>query len=151
MTRGKLGVVVRIATEADGAELARLNAAFNDVYEPPETVCARLTDPGQVEIALIAKDGARGVGFAGLRVVPALFYKAPSAELTELYVEPAARRQGVGRRLVALALEIARDRGARELRVLTSPDNEAGRALYRSMGFKENDISMTKTITPDEA
>ncbi|MGC9523776.1 MAG: GNAT family N-acetyltransferase [Anaerolineae bacterium] len=144
-------VIVRIADLADAAELARLNAAFNEVYEPPEAVAARLSNPGRVEMPLIATDGVRTVGFAALRIVPCVFYATPHAELTELYVEPAYRRRGIARRLVALAERLAVDRGADRLVILTSVDNRAARALYASMGYVPEDLAMVKGLAASEA
>lgn len=144
-------VIVRIADLADAAELARLNAAFNEVYDPPETVAARLSNPDRLETPLIATDGVRAVGLAALRIVPCIFYATPHAELTELYVEPAYRRRGIARRLVALAERLAVDRGADRLVILTSVDNRAARALYASMGYVPEDLAMVKGLAASEA
>lgn len=144
-------ITIRIASEKDAPELARLNAAFNDVYEPPEALAPRLADPERAETPLIATRACRAIGFAALRIVPALFYAAPYAELTELYVDPAYRRQGIASRLIALAERLARDRGARTLTILTGADNHSARALYRALGYQPGDIALTKTLVPADA
>ncbi len=74
-----------------------------------------------------------GKGCVGLRRLdPA------TAELKRLYVRPAARREGLGRRLAQAVIGEARERGFSRV-VL---DTFAGRmdpaiALYRSLGFRE--------------
>lgn len=143
-------IVIRVANEKDAPELARLNAAFNDVYEPPEALIPRFADPQRVETPLIAMVGGRAVGFAAVRVVHSLFYAHPHAELTELYVEPTFRRQGIARGLIALAERVAAERGARTLTLLTGADNLPARALYGALGYVEDDISLTKTLGPPE-
>ena len=57
------------------------------------------------------------------------------AEVAEVYVDPAHRRQGIARRLVTAAVEIFRSRGVTFAAVWTHPDNEAALGLYRSAGF----------------
>lgn len=138
---------VRVAGPEDAQELARLNAAFNEVYEPPEAIQQRLADPGRVETPLIAVVGLRAVGFAALRVAPSVFYSEPHAELTELYIDPAWRRHAIGRRLIELAERLAREHGASDLVILTGADNTAAQALYRSLGYEKGDISFVKALT----
>ncbi len=57
------------------------------------------------------------------------------AEILTLAVIPAARRRGVARRLLALAVERARDDGADALFLEVSDRNEAAVALYDGAGF----------------
>jgi ribosomal protein S18 acetylase RimI-like enzyme len=82
------------------------------------------------------------VGFAALRVVPYLSDDVPYAELTELYVEAAHRRQGVGRALLERASGIARERGAAELLLQTGLENRAAQAFYRAIGFHDYGLVM---------
>lgn len=140
-------VVIRQAVTGDAAELARLNEAFNGVCEAPTWLAARLADPQRVETPLVAELAGRLVGFAALRLVPCVFYPQPHAELTELYVEPAYRRRGIGRALVAYAIERAAAAGASELVLLTGPDNHVAQALYRSLGFGNDDLALHKELT----
>ena len=138
--------VIRVAQPEDAQELARLNAAFNGVYESPEIIKARLAHPARVETPLIALAGARAVGFAALRLVPCIFYAETHAELTELYIDPGWRRRGIGRRLIALAEKLALEGGAADLIILTGDDNVPAQALYRSLGYEDLDIALTKAL-----
>jgi ribosomal protein S18 acetylase RimI-like enzyme len=137
-------LVIRTATPEDAPELARLNAAFNGVQEPPECLAARLIDPKRVETPIIAEIEGRAVGFACLRLVPALCYDPIHAELTELYVEEACRRQGIGRALVTYAERLARESGAEELVLLTGLKNARGQAFYRALGYADWALAMRK-------
>jgi GNAT superfamily N-acetyltransferase len=141
-------LVIRIATPEDALELARLNAAFNCVQEPPERLTARLVDPRCVETPIIAAVEGRAVGFACLRLVPALCYESTYAELTELFVEKARRRQGIGRALVAYAERLARDSGAEELVLLTGLGNADGQAFYRALGYADWELAMRRRFEP---
>ena len=140
-------ILIRIATSVDLAELARLNAAFNGNYETPEDLAQRIAAPHCVETPIVALLGEQAVGFAAVRVVPRVFYAAPYGELTELYVEPDFRGLGVARQLVAYAERLAKDMGVEELFVLTGPDNEAALALYHCMGYMDNDLALSKSLS----
>ncbi len=60
-------------------------------------------------------------------------------ELARLIVDPARRREGVGRRLVEVLLDLAHQHGRSDCFLRVVPDNTAARALYRSTGFVEVD------------
>ena len=134
-----MSTIIRIATTNDTSALARLNASFNETSDPAEALAIRLVDPRRVDIPLLAEVDGQAVGFACLRVVPNLFYAEMYAELTELYIEPDFRRRGLGRALVTYAEELARERGAKGLKILTGDDNDEGQGLYRRMGYKDEE------------
>lgn len=45
------------------------------------------------------------------------------------------RGQGIGRAIMTAVLELARERGAAGMEVVTGEDDAAARALYESFGF----------------
>ena len=55
--------------------------------------------------------------------------------LRDLYVARGNRGQGVGRALVTRVLDDARAAGVPRVSLQTESDNDAARALYRSLGF----------------
>jgi ribosomal protein S18 acetylase RimI-like enzyme len=130
--------VPRDATRDDAPTIAQLLYAFNREYDDPtpepgplaERVRA-LLDGGDTRIALADDDA----GVAVLRFRPSLWTTALECYLAELYVIPQRRGQGLGRALLAHALDVARAAGADRIDLGTSEDDVAARALYERMGF----------------
>lgn len=139
-------VQTRIATPDDAPALARLNTAFNETSDTAEQIAVRLRDPRRVEMPILAEIDGSAVGFAAVRVVPSVFYAEPYAELTELYVEAAFRRQGVARALVAHAEQLAREAGANQLYLLTGIDNEDAQQFYGAVGYADYALAMHKRL-----
>ena len=108
------------------AELARLHAAAMTLPRPwaaYEIGALRLM-PGVIECA-------RPEGFALGRVA------ADEAELLTIAVQPDARRQGIGRALLAAYHEAAAQRGAVPSYLDVAETNDAARALYARDGYTE--------------
>ena len=91
------------------------------------------------QAALIAEIGGRAVGLAEVSVRPIAEGCASQrvGYLEGWYVEPAHRRRGVGRALVAAFEDWARAQGCRELASDTEHDNERSRRAHLALGFEE--------------
>jgi len=139
-------LTVRIATPSDAPEIARLNRLFNGVAEPAENYAIRMGDPRRVDTPLLAEINGRVIGIANLRLLTAVFYSDPYAELTELFVEERARRLGAGAALVTFAEDLARRGGAVEMLILTDFYNQTAQQLYRKLGYEHYDIALSKKL-----
>ncbi|MBV8171599.1 MAG: GNAT family N-acetyltransferase, partial [Candidatus Eremiobacteraeota bacterium] len=62
---------------------------------------------------------------------------SPVGYIEGWYVEPASRRSGIGRRLVAAAEQWARARGCSEMASDSLLDNENGRRAHEHLGYAE--------------
>lgn len=107
-------------------ELARLHALCFTTPPPwsAASFAALLESP---HVFLLQASG--GAAFALGRVI------GPEAELLTLATDPAARRQGLARDLMARFEVVARARGARTLFLEVAEDNTAARALYAACGY----------------
>ncbi len=88
---------------------------------------------------LIAHSDDRAVGLAVLTRVPKLDGRVGFLYLDEMHVLAEHRRCGIGRALLAAAIDLARDLELAGIRLLTRPNNEAARALYESFGFRRSE------------
>jgi ribosomal protein S18 acetylase RimI-like enzyme len=139
-------IAVRIATPDDAASVARLLEAFNGPPVTPAQAAARMAACVGLETTLLADVDGQTAGLACLRVIPYMSDDRPYAELTELYVEASYRRQGVGRALLRSAEALAAQRGAAELILLTGPENAAGQAFYRALGYSDYGLALRRAL-----
>ncbi|MEU8357298.1 bifunctional helix-turn-helix transcriptional regulator/GNAT family N-acetyltransferase [Nonomuraea sp. NPDC048882] len=117
------------------AELAR---RFDDGYDP-----ARGIPAGDEEVRLpagmflVAMLHAEPVGCVAVKLHPASRAGSGWAEIKRMWVDPTARRLGLGRRLLAEAEGRAAGHGARTLRLETNRALTEAVALYRAAGYEE--------------
>jgi ribosomal-protein-alanine N-acetyltransferase len=86
----------------------------------------------------------------GIRAYCAFQLAADEVHVHNLAVVPEERRRGLGRRLLALTLEIAAGQGARAAHLEVRAGNAAARALYRGMGFEETGLRRAYYSAPVE-
>jgi len=64
---------------------------------------------------------------------------AETVLMNDLYVEEAARGEGIGRALIEASATVARERGAARLEWATAPDNATAQRLYDSTGAQRRE------------
>ncbi len=92
----------------------------------------------------VARRGGAPVGCGALRKLD-----AETAELKRMYVAPAARGTGLGRRLVETLEAEARALGVRRLVLETGTLQHAALALYRNVGFAPIPLFGEYRLSPD--
>jgi ribosomal-protein-alanine N-acetyltransferase len=117
---------IRAATSADLEAVLRIErVSFSDPW-PKAAFQHHLTD-----VFLVAEEGPSVLGYL------IAWHVGPDAEILNVAVAPEARRGGVGRRLVAGALELLGGGGIRSAFLEVRESNGAARRLYGSLGFAE--------------
>ena len=114
---------------------AELNARFDAGFDPAISIPADardLTPPAG--LLLIAHLRNRPVGCGALK-----FHGDEPAELKRMWIAPAARGFGVGRRLLHELERHAREAGATVVRLETNRSLSEAIALYRRSGYLEVD------------
>ena len=93
---------------------------------------------GDQETVLVLEDG-RVAGCATMCYIDMMpTFSHPTgkrAHLMNVYTDPAMRRQGIAYRMVSMLIESAWNRGATEISLDAT---EAGRPLYRKLGFTDS-------------
>jgi ribosomal-protein-alanine N-acetyltransferase len=125
-----VGIRVEAALTDDAPALAALHASsFEDIWgrESFETLLGRAQVVG-------LKAMVNGVPIGGFILTQVI---ADEAEILTFCVDPALRRTGVGRLLLATVCEALRARGALSVFLEVSEGNTAARTLYAKSGFSE--------------
>lgn len=119
----------RALVEAYGASLG-VDLSFQDFEHELEHLASEYGPPSG-GFLMAARDGVY-LGCVGVRR-----FAADTAEMKRLYVAPAGRGSGIGRRLAETAIHAARSMGYKRLVLDTLPSMKEARTLYRSLGFTE--------------
>ncbi len=85
---------------------------------------------------LVATVDGQVAGCGALRPLPGVDY-ANACEMKRLYVRPAFRRFGLGRRIAEALMDEARRAGYAAMLLDTLDDMEAARGLFGTLGFEE--------------
>lgn len=135
---------VRAVTPEDAEEWARLRHAlwpdgsFAEHRVETERFFAGTGAVEEETLIAVAEDGGL-LGFVELSIRNLVDSCTPGrvGYLEGWYIIPAARRQGIGRALVAAGERWAREQGCREFGSDADLENETSHAAHRRLGFAE--------------
>ncbi len=106
----------------------------------------RSVESGDIEILAARRDG-RAIGVLVLAFRPNISLGGLFASIEDLYVEPEARRKGIGRALLGAVEERCRERGVSYVEVQVE-EGEAEK-LYAALGYeKESDVRILSRSYP---
>jgi GNAT superfamily N-acetyltransferase len=136
-----------LTAEVSLALVDALNRELQAAYSEPGATHFRL-DPEEVTgdrgaFLVIHQDGIP-VGCGALRLVG-----PDTAELKRMFVSPAARGKGLGRRLLNALEEEARALGVRRLVLETGIRQAAALSLYRASGFEPIAVYGEYCLSPE--
>jgi GNAT superfamily N-acetyltransferase len=127
-------------------ELLPLIAAYQRFYEVEQideernrAFFARFIAPSEDGMLLGAWREDELLGYACLYWHFTSLVPAETVLMNDLYVEPDARGEGVGRALIEASAGVARERGAHHLEWATAPDNKTAQRLYDSTGAERSE------------
>ncbi len=133
VTGGDLLVRIAPLRPADLDRVAQIEVrSFTAPWTPEMFLAEReRADRGEVFVARAADEGTPDVvGYV------CLWLLGEEVHITNIAVDAARRRRGVGSRLVAFALEWARHHRARRVTLEVRASNQSAQALYRLFGFR---------------
>jgi GNAT superfamily N-acetyltransferase len=129
---------IRGAQTGDAAEMARLSAQLGYPMSPDE-MTRRLANvlPNQRHHVAVAARGGLVLGWMHVEHRSTL-EGGERAELMGLVVDANARRQGLGRELVAVAERWAASRGLASLTVRSNAARELSHPFYEALGYSRD-------------
>ena len=137
---------IRRATEADLAEIIRLHQQL-DPAEPATSeadarrIFERINTYPDYAIYLAEVNG-KIAGTFGLLVMDKLAHNGkPSALVEDVVVDEALRGQGIGREMMAFAMEHGRARGCYKLALSSNLKRTEAHAFYETLGFRKHGYS----------
>jgi ribosomal protein S18 acetylase RimI-like enzyme len=155
------GPVVRRATPADlpgigrlGALLVRTHHDFDPerfIADTPQTKHAyasflggQLAEPNVV--VLVAERGGEVLGYtyAAVEGYDYMSLRGPAGVLYDIVVDPASRKQGIGRMLLDATLAALEALGAPRVVLSTAERNESAQRLFAHAGFRRTMVEMTR-------
>ena len=158
-------MVIRKAAPADSEVLGRLGALLMTVHynfdrrrflAPGEDAAAgyrqflatQIEDPDSV-IFVAEIDGAvAGYCYAGVEPLSWKELRDEAGFIHDLALDPAARRQGAGRALLAAAIDWFRSRRMSRVMLWTSTENAPAQQLFRHAGFRPTMMEMSLELAP---
>jgi ribosomal protein S18 acetylase RimI-like enzyme len=144
-------ITIRTATTSDIDILAPLFDAYRAFYEQtPDSGGARAYLEQRIGAAdatvLLAELDDDVVGFALMYPGWSSLRMAPILQLSDLFVDPAARAQGAGRMLMEACEAFGVERGAARLQLETQRTNTVAQALYTELGWEIDEEFITYTL-----
>jgi ribosomal protein S18 acetylase RimI-like enzyme len=153
---------IRRARAADLPAVSRLAAELvrlHHRYDPPRFLLIEPVEDGyqwffskeikrRGAVILVAEDEGRIIGYAYGTLEGRNWNDLLDAcgKLNDLYVDPAARRQGTGRALVTAMFAELRQRGAPRVVLLSAWKNPEAHAFFESLGFRRTMVEMTAEL-----
>ncbi|MBT9531731.1 MAG: GNAT family N-acetyltransferase [Pseudomonas sp.] len=134
---------------ADLDALVPLFAGYLQFYQVPRSateIHAFLLERlqrGDAQLFIARDEQGMAQGFTQLYPLQSSLSLAPAWLLSDLFVLPSARRQGVGEALMNAARAYAEASGACGLQLETAKTNLAGQALYERLGYVRDELYLT--------
>ena len=132
---------ITTARPRDLPDILRLVRALSAFHGDTATITLEalqtLFFDGGPATALVARDGASLVGYAGLLPHVRLHSGQRTLDVQHLYVIETHRGRGIGRALLAAARAEAEAQGCFRLTIGTDPANLAAQSAYRALGWEE--------------
>lgn len=136
-------ISIRPATEADAADIHRLLLELAAALGKSGSIRSSVEDIrhfgfGQQPSfeSVLAWQGERAVGLAVYFYEFSTWRGLPGVYVQDLYVDPAQRGQGLGKRLIEAVREQARRWGGRYVKLSVYDRNPAALAFYHGIGFE---------------
>jgi ribosomal protein S18 acetylase RimI-like enzyme len=127
------------------AAFARLVPQVSRSSPPTEDELVEMVAAPGTRVLLAVDSEREGSGEAVVGSLTLVVFRIPTgvrAWIEDVVVDEGARRRGVASALMARALEVAGDAGARTVDLTSRPTREAANQLYAKLGFERRDTNV---------
>lgn len=137
-----MNITYRIADTCDAEELKRLNDEFNGKDSNTTEGIREALAREDAETVFVAEAEDRLLGFCCGQLLRSICYRVFYAEITEIYVEEAYQKQGIGKGLLHYAEDWYRGRNIHDFQLFTGGENLNAQKFYKGQGYRRSDEIM---------
>ena len=141
--------MVRIATVQDAEQLEFLNNEFNGEGETTlDNIRSSLANNKQ-EVIVVDEQNGELTGFVCVQLKKSFCYDDYMPEITEVYVKPKYRRNGIARAMITYAEEHCKKHfPLHKFELLTGTENDDAQIVYAKLGYSEDgELHLAKRLT----
>jgi ribosomal protein S18 acetylase RimI-like enzyme len=140
---GRLGaLLVRTHHELDSARFIPAGPRTERGYA--SWLGSQLQNPQVIILVAAQNDDVLGYSYSEMEGPDYMSLRGPAGVLHDIVVDPAQRRNGVGRKLLEATLEALAARGAPQVVLWTAALNVGAQGLFAKAGFRPTMIEMTQ-------
>ncbi|MBE7680751.1 GNAT family N-acetyltransferase [Paenibacillus sp. P13VS] len=132
-----LNLFVREAVREDVPFLIELNDQFNGVRRSRGEVETDLLNGREVIVVAVMEEQV--VGFACGQIYKSFCYAEHQAEITEMYIQESARRNGLAGMMIERLEGIFNHSGVKNIKILTGNKNAKAIKTYEKAGYDRED------------
>ena len=156
-------VTIRNATPSDLEAIGQLGALLVQTHHDfdtkrfmaptPQTpngyasfLGSQLRNPKVVILVAESDGGVIGYTYAGVEGNDYMSLRGPAGVIYDVAVDPAHRRNGVGRKLLEATIQALEKSGVPRIVLSTAEKNESAQRLFARLGFRRTMIEMTLEV-----
>ena len=131
--------MVRIAMLQDAEQLEILNNEFNGEGETTLDNLRKSLADNKQEIIVVDEQNGELTGFVCVQLKKSFCYDDYMPEITEVYVKPQYRRNGIARAMITYAEEYCKSHyPLHKFELLTGDENAGAQSVYAKLGYCED-------------
>ena len=140
--------MIRKATVNDAEQLGILNDEFNGSGETTTENIRKSLSENCREVVVVDDDNGVLNGFVCVQLKKSFCYDDYVPEITEVYVRPANRKQGIAGRMIRFAEEYCcRYYPLHKIEILTGEKNHIAQMVYNKLGYKnDHELHLSKRV-----